>query len=163
LIHIYTGDCKGKTTAAIGLLIRAFGAGKKVALFQFMKGRVSSEIFVLEKLGILVDREWDDKFIIKTPSKLQLQMAKNQLKRVFMAIDGRYDLVILDEIIVAVHFGLLKEEELLSIMDQAKCELVLTGQKATFKMIEKADLVTEMKKIKHYFDKGIDAREGIEY
>ncbi len=163
MIQIYTGDGKGKTTSAVGLTIRAVGAGKKVAFFQFMKGRKSHEVEVLERLGVLVDREWDGKFVVGEPTKEQRQMVQLQYHRVIKAIGGLYDLVVLDEIIVAHHFKLLSEEQVLRIMELARCELVLTGQKATSKMIERADLVTEMKKIKHYFDQGVKAREGFEF
>ncbi|BCD68442.1 cob(I)yrinic acid a,c-diamide adenosyltransferase [Nitratiruptor sp. YY09-18] len=163
MIQIYTGDGKGKTTAAIGLAIRAKGAGKHLLFMQFMKGMQTSEIDILTSLGIEVDREWDGKFIFDKPSKEQLAMAKRQYARAQEALHKNYDLIVLDEIIVAMHFGLLSEDDLLSLMEQAKCELVLTGRGATQKLIDKADLVTEMRKIKHYFDRGVQARKGFEF
>ncbi len=161
--QIYTGDGKGKTTAAVGLSIRAYGAGKRVAFFQFMKALKSHEVDVMERLGIYVDREWDGKFIRKSPTPLQIKMVKNQYKRAREAVKNGYDLVVLDEIIVAAYFKVLMEDEILFIMEEAKCELVLTGRGATQKMIERAELVTYMKKIKHYFDEGVKAREGFEF
>lgn len=164
-IHIYTGDGKGKTTAAVGLALRALGAKKRVYFFQFMKAWESHEIELLQKLGVIVDREWDGEFIKNTPSKKQLQMVKNQYKRVFKVFEKSFDIVILDEILVTLHFNLLNEKDILDILDKKpkETELILTGRGATQTLIEKADLVTDMKKIKHYFDRGVEAREGIEY
>ncbi len=163
MIQIYTGDGKGKTTAAVGLVVRAVGAGKKVAFFQFMKGRLSHEVEILEKLGVLVDREWDGAFVVGEPTQEQKRMVQLQYHRVIKAVGGVYDLVVLDEAIVAMHFGLLSEKQLLQLFDIARCELVVTGRGATQTLIDRADLVTEMKKIKHYFDKGIAARKGFEF
>ncbi|WP_281951227.1 cob(I)yrinic acid a,c-diamide adenosyltransferase [Nitrosophilus kaiyonis] len=164
-VHIYTGDGKGKTTAAIGLALRAVGAKKRVFIFQFMKAWISHEIEILKSLGVIVDREWDGNFIKTHPSKKQFQMVKNQYERVFNAFEKSFDLIILDEILVAFLYGLLSEEEIIKVIDEKpkNVELILTGRGATEKMIKKADLVTYMKKIKHYFDKGVNAREGIEY
>jgi len=130
---------------------------------QFMKGMRSSEVEVLESLGIEVDREWDGRFVVGEPSHEQKQMVRRQYARAKKALEKSYDLVVLDEIIVAMHFGLLDESELLALMEKAKCEVVMTGRGATQKLIDRADLVTEMKKIKHYFDRGIEAREGFEF
>ena len=163
MIQIYTGDGKGKTTAAVGLTIRAVGAGKRVAFFQFMKGRKSHEIDVLESLGVVVDREWSDEFVIGEPTPQQKRMVQLQYHRAIKAVGGIYDLVVLDEIVVAMGFGLVSQEQVLRLFDLARCELVLTGRGATKELIERADLVTEMKKIKHYFDRGVKAREGIEF
>ncbi len=163
MIHIYTGDGKGKTTAAAGLALRAVGAGMRVAFFQFMKGRESAEVGVLESLGVMVDREWDGAFVVGRPTPEQKRMVQLQYHRAIKAVGGLYDLVVLDEIIVALRFGLLSEEQLLRLFEIGRCELVLTGQGATPKLIERADLVTEMIKIKHYFDEGVGAREGIEF
>ncbi|BCD61805.1 cob(I)alamin adenosyltransferase [Nitratiruptor sp. YY08-26] len=163
MIQIYTGDGKGKTTAAVGLAIRAVGARKRVLFMQFMKGMHSSEIVVMQSLGIEVDREWDGKFIIDAPSHEQKAMVQRQYIRAKEALQKSYDLIVLDEIIVAMHFKLLHEEEIIELMKIAQCELVLTGRGATKKLIETADLVTEMKKIKHYFDAGVAAREGFEF
>ncbi|MRI58650.1 MAG: cob(I)yrinic acid a,c-diamide adenosyltransferase [Epsilonproteobacteria bacterium] len=163
MIQIYTGDGKGKTTAAAGLALRAVGAGKKVAFFQFMKGRESGEVAMLSRLGVVVDREWDGAFVVGEPTEDQRRMVQLQYHRVIKAVGGLYDLVVLDEIIVALGFGLLRKEQVLRLFEIGRCELVLTGRGATKELIDRADLVTEMKKIKHYFDKGVAAREGIEF
>jgi len=163
MIQIYTGDGKGKTTAAVGLAVRAVGAGKKVTFFQFMKGRLSHEVEVLAKLGVLVDREWNGAFVVGEPSEEQKRMVQLQYHRAIKALGGVYDLVVLDEVIVAMHLGLLSEAQLLQLFEIARCELVLTGRGATKALIDRADLVTEMKKIKHYFDRGVEAREGFEF
>ena len=164
-VHIYTGDGKGKTTAAIGLALRAVGAKKRVFIFQFMKAWISHEIEILKNFGVIVDREWDGSFIKSEPSKKQLKMVKNQYKRVFKAFEKNFDIIVLDEILVTLIYGLLSEEDIVKLIDKKpkNIELILTGRGATKKIIEKSDLVTEMKKIKHYFDKGVMAREGIEY
>ncbi len=130
-----------------------------------MKSWKSYEIEILKNLGVNVDREWNGGFIIKEPSKEQIFIVRDQYKRVFEVYKRNFDLLILDEIVATLHFGLLKEDDILELMSKKlqELELVLTGRGATQKMIQKADLVTEMKKIKHYFDKGIQAREGIEY
>ncbi|BCD59852.1 MULTISPECIES: cob(I)yrinic acid a,c-diamide adenosyltransferase [unclassified Nitratiruptor] len=166
MIHIYTGDGKGKTTAAIGLAVRALGAGMRVAFFQFMKAWEESELIVLQNFdNIIIDRSWDGRFIKEKASDHQKKMVFHQFHRAKKTLQMPFDLIILDEIIVAMHFGLLREEDILALMQSCpkNKELVLTGQKATQKLIDKADLVTEMKKIKHYFDRGLMARKGIEF
>ncbi len=166
-IHIYTGDGKGKTTAAVGLTLRALGAGKKVYFSQFMKALPSHEIEMLQKCSenIVIDREWDGKFIVDKPSARQIKMVKDQLGRVLKAFKKDFEIIVCDEIIVTTVFGILKENDILDLMEKKPdgVELILTGRGATKKMIAKADLVTQMKKIKHYFDKGVKAREGIEF
>ncbi len=166
-IHIYTGDGKGKTTATVGLVLRALGAGKRVYFSQFMKAKPSKEIdmFMSCSENIVIDRRWPGGFVVGEPTKEQIKSIKNQFERVKKAFSKNFDIVVCDEIFVAASLGILKEEEILKLMSKKpkELELVLTGRGATQKMIQKADLVTEMKKIKHYFDKGIKAREGIEF
>ena len=165
MIQVYTGDGKGKTTAAVGLAVRAVGRGRKVTFFQFMKAWPSGEVNILQHLGVLVDREWDGTFIVDAPSKKQLQMVRNQYERVFEVYKKNFEIVVLDEILVAMHFGLLEERDIVLLMQSRpqNVELILTGRGATEAIMQKADLVTKMQKIKHYFDKGVEAREGIEY
>ncbi len=166
MIHIYTGDGKGKTTAAVGLTLRALGAGKRVAFFQFMKAWPSSEIDMLQNLGVIVDRSWDGKFITNgEPSPKQKRLVLDQYQRALKIMRKSFDMIVLDEIVVTTLLGLLQERDILALMEQATTqkEIILTGRGATPKMIDKADLVTEMKKIKHYFDKGVPARKGIEF
>lgn len=166
MIQIYTGDGKGKTTAAIGLAIRALGAGRRVYFAQFMKGWDTSELHILQDLeNIVIDRNWDGSFIVGKPSPKQIEMVQKQLLRIQCALRMHFDLIVCDEIIVAFHFGMIEEDELLSLMESLPRgkELVLTGRGASEGLIKKADLVTEMKKIKHYFDAGVEARKGIEF
>lgn len=167
-IQIYTGDGKGKTTAALGLALRAAGHGLKTYIGQFMKGQEYGELRSVKNLSSMIEIEQfgRDTFVhIKGPSPEDIRMALDGLEKVRRAMnEGKYDIVVADEILVARHFGLLKEEEILLLMEQKphNVELILTGRKATQKMIEKADLVTEMKEVKHYFNEGIMARDGIE-
>lgn len=181
--HIYYGYGKGKTTGAVGLAIRALGAGKKVALIQFDKGYDGknehySERNVLRKLielGYPLEIHTtgcermlkDGTFRFKNEAR-DLKEAMKGFKIAKRLIEkGKQDLLILDEAIAAVTYNLLKKndiEELIFLYKKNKrFELVMTGHKLWKGLEEKADLVTEMRKVKHYFDKGIPAREGIEY
>jgi len=166
-VHIYTGDGKGKTTAAIGLALRAAGAGMKVLIAQFLKGKASSEFIPLAKLSasITFAQYGRDCLIKEKPTKQDKNLALRGLKAVREAIvSGKYDLVILDEANVAVFFNLISVDDLLDL-NKKKPEhvaLVFTGRKAGPRLIEAADLVTEMKEIKHYYTQGVPARYGIE-
>jgi len=173
LIHIYTGDGKGKTTAALGLALRALGVGKKVAIIQFMKKGIYSEHKAIKKYKLPIEIESFGigyyKILGDKHTKAQHQKAAQKaLKRAKGLIESnRYDLIILDEINVAIGFGLIGVEEVISILNidnkDLKPEIVLTGRRAHPKLIKIADLVTEAKKVKHYFDKDVKARKGIEY
>lgn len=166
-VQLYFGNGKGKTTAAIGLALRAAGCGLKVFLAQFIKGLVYSEIKCLKNLShnITVKQYGRGCFIMKEPSPEDILAAKkgiNEVKKII--ISGEYDLVILDEITVAEFFGLISVDEILDLIDSKpkNVELVLTGRKAAGKIIDAADLVTEMREIRHYYTKGVVARKGIE-
>ncbi|OGY49609.1 MAG: hypothetical protein A3J65_04010 [Candidatus Buchananbacteria bacterium RIFCSPHIGHO2_02_FULL_45_11b] len=165
-IHIYTGDGQGKTTAALGLALRALGAGYKVCLIQFLKGQIGSELNSLKRLkGIAVKRFGQKTFIRKAgarPDKLAAKKALAWSKKVINS--GRYDLVILDEIFLAVYFKLIKISEAVKLIKEKpeKAELVLTGRRASKEIIELADYATEMKEIKHPYRQGLAARKGIE-
>ncbi|HIJ59399.1 MAG TPA: cob(I)yrinic acid a,c-diamide adenosyltransferase [Nitrospirae bacterium] len=166
-IHVYTGDGKGKTTASIGLAIRAIGAGYKVLFVQFIKNKLSSEHMALKKLSPQIEvRQYGFGFIYgNNPSPLDKEIALKGIRDIKEeASKGEYDLIILDEANVALHYNLFPLDELLAVIDNKhpNTELVLTGRYAHSKIIDKADLVTEMKEIKHYFQKGIKARKGIE-
>jgi cob(I)alamin adenosyltransferase len=166
-IHIYTGNGKGKTTAALGLAIRAAGAGLQVFLGQFIKGRQYSEINILKKLAeqITVEQYGLPRFINGKPSAPDIENARYGLERVKSAIlSGRFDMIIIDEGNVAVTYGLISKQDLLDLiaMKPETLELVITGRDALPEIIDKADLVTEMKAVKHYFNNGVDARVGIE-
>ena len=166
LIIVHTGDGKGKTTAALGLAIRAFGAGLKVLILQFIKGRKhSGELTALEILGVEV-RQLGLGFITKENFAEQKQSARTALDLARKEIlSGAWDLIILDEINYAVKFGLLGAEEILELIKirPSQLHLVFTGRDALPELVDKADLVTEMKLIKHPFQKGIAAQSGIEF
>ena len=166
-IHVYTGDGKGKTTAALGLALRAAGAGFRVYIAQFVKGMKYSELNVLPRLSdsITLKQYGRDCFIERDPTEEDIRAAQKGLEAVkkIMA-SGEYQMIILDEANIAVYFDLFSVDDLLDFM-RAKpeaVELVITGRKADPRVIEAADLVTEMKEIKHYYQKGIEARSGIE-
>lgn len=174
MIHAYTGDGKGKTTAAIGLLIRAFGAGRKVGIIFFDKGSETyrhNELVVLDRLGIeyhltgLERMRPDGTFRFGNTEEDCLEAARGlDLARQYLR-DGSYDLLVLDEALTTFSVDLLKKEDLLGLMAMKpeKTELVLTGRCKDREILEQADLVTSMTKQKHYFDRGVKARAGIEY
>ena len=166
-IHVYTGNGKGKTTAAFGLAMRAAGRGKKVCIIQFMKpDKGYGEQVSARKLGIEVYPFGTTKFVNKNnPSKEDVERAKNALAFAREKMKENYDVMILDEVNVALDFHLISLEEVLSLINEIpeNTELILTGRYALNEIIERADLVTEMREIKHYFTKGVMAREGIEY
>ena len=166
-IQVYTGDGKGKTTAAIGLSIRAAGAGLKVFIGQFIKMGDYSEIKSLKRFSdcITVEQFGLGRFYRGTPPPEDISAARKGLHRIREVMDsGAYDLIVLEEVNVAVTCGLFTVEELLEFLDHKPetLELVLTGRGADPRVIEKADLVTEMKAVKHYYFEGVKARIGIE-
>lgn len=166
-IHIYTGNGKGKTTAAFGLAMRAAGRGKKVCIIQFMKpDKGYGEQISARKLGIEVYPFGTNRFVSKkNPAKEDIERAHMALEFAAEKMKEGYDLLILDEVNVAVDFNLISLDDVLSLVNELpeKTELVLTGRYAKDEMIERADLVTEMREVKHYYRKGVIAREGIEY
>ena len=170
-VQIYTGDGKGKTTAAMGLALRAAGRGLKVFICQFMKGRPTGEAMIIgERLSDLIEiHQCGGEEFIKdrnSPPQEAVRMARQALSLSRKALlSGKYDMVILDEINVAIYFNLISEEEVLSLLREKprKVELVLTGRRAPQRLVQAADLVTEMREIKHYFGQGLSAREGIEF
>jgi cob(I)alamin adenosyltransferase len=166
-IHIYTGNGKGKTTAALGLAIRAAGAGLKVFMAQFIKGRQYSELNSLSRLSdlITVEQYGLPQFLNGKPSVSDIEAARDGFERVKSSmLSGRFDVIIVDEGNVAVTYGLISKQDLLDLiaMKPVTLELVITGRDALPEVIDKADLVTEMKAVKHYFNKGVNARIGIE-
>ena len=169
LVEVYTGDGKGKTTAAIGLAIRAIGRGLKVFIIQFIKGGFDyGELRVLEKLPNVEVRAFGrGRFITASgPSEEDLEEARRAMELAReVVMSGEYDIVILDEINVALHFGLVKLEDVLELIREKPrhVELVLTGRKAPKELIEAADLVTEMKEVKHPYQRGMPPRPGIEF
>lgn len=166
-IQLYTGDGKGKTTAAIGLAVRAVGAGLRVFIGQFIKQGRYSETQALECFGDrIVCRQYGKGCWIRgKASDDDAVLAQQGLEEVRGVLQsGEYQVVILDEILMAVWLELLDVEELLDLLDSkpANVELVLTGRRADPKLMERADLVTEMREIKHYYQQGVRARKGIE-
>ena len=166
-IQVYTGNGKGKTTAALGLAIRAAGAGLKVFIAQFIKMGEYSEIKALKRFKdlITVEQFGTGRFIKDKPSASDIEIARKGIEKIKAAFtSGQYNVVIMEEANVAAKLGLLSVENILKIMDEKPkdVELVITGRGADSRIIEKADLVTEMKEIKHYFHKGVKARIGIE-
>ena len=166
-LQVYTGDGKGKTTAALGLSLRAAGAGLKVYIAQFLKKGNYSEIKALERLSdfITVEQFGLGHFIKGRPSQEEIQAARNGFdKAKQMMLSGRYDVIILEEGNIAAACGLFSSQDLLDFIEAKPdhVELVITGRNAAAEVIEKADLVTEMKSVRHYFDKGVSARKGIE-
>lgn len=171
-IHIYTGDGKGKTTAALGLALRAIGANKKVAIIQFMKKANCSEHKAIKKfkLPILIESFGIGYYKIlgdknsKSEHQKAAQKAFNRSREIIAT--RKFDLIILDEINVAIGFGLIDVSDVIKLIKNHRSEfkyLVLTGRRAHPKLKKIADLVTEMKNIKHPFDSGTPAQKGIEY
>ena len=168
LIHIYTGNGKGKTTAAIGLGVRATGNGLKVYMVQFMKGRRYSEIDALEHIpNFTVFQSGRDEFVSKeNPEQIDIDLARKGFERAKKIInEGKHDLVILDEINVAVDFNLLPLEDVLKLLEEKpeEVELVLTGRYADPEMVRQADLVSEILEIKHPYQEGVQSRKGIDW
>ncbi len=166
-IQVYTGDGKGKTTAALGLAIRAAGAGLRVFIAQFIKSGDYSEIKALSRFSdrITIRQFGRGRFIKNRPSPEDSKAAQEGVKAVIEAMhSGQYQVVIMEEGNVAARLGLFTTQELLAIMEQKPggVELVITGRGADPRVIERADLVTEMKAVKHYYEEGVPARVGIE-
>ncbi|MDD5565698.1 MAG: cob(I)yrinic acid a,c-diamide adenosyltransferase [Candidatus Omnitrophica bacterium] len=167
MIHVYTGEGKGKTTAALGLAVRAAGAGFRVYIGQFIKGRPYSECSSLKKIkNITIEQFGRGCFIRGRPAAKDIVRAQQGLERIESCLrKNRYDIVILDEINVAMKLKLLTAQEVVSFLRRTprNLELILTGRNADRAIVRLADLVSEIKEVKHYYRKGIKARRGIEY
>jgi len=167
LIHIYTGNGKGKTTSCLGLALRAQGAGLKVFIGQFLKCGNTSELNALKHLkGITIEQYGRKKFIKPSPCVEDIKSAETGLCRINKIVaEKKHDLVILDEINIALHFKILKLNDVMHILKSAPktMDLVLTGRNAPKELLEIADLVSEIKEIKHYYKNGKKARKGIEF
>jgi cob(I)alamin adenosyltransferase len=166
-IQVYTGTGKGKTTAALGLAMRAAGAGHKVYFAQFVKQRICSEHKTLARFSDLITvKQFGTGFLKgRERTRKELDAAAAGLEEMSRVVaSAEYDVVILDEINVAVHAGLIDIDRLLKVLETKPplVEIVLTGRYADERVMEKADLVTEMREIKHYMQKGVKARTGIE-
>jgi len=184
-VQVYTGDGKGKTTAAMGLIVRALGAGLKVLFIQFMKGSEYSEIKFLRNVGsagqsaaqsaaqsagqsaaqLEIRQYGTGHFITGKADNEQIEAGAKGLREAAAALQsGQYDLVVLDEANMAVYFGLFSVDDLIkAIKNRAPgVEVIITGRRADPKLIDAADLVTEMREVKHYYTQGVMARQGIE-
>jgi cob(I)alamin adenosyltransferase len=166
-IHLYTGNGKGKTTAALGLALRAVGAGKKVFIAQFVKGMHYSELDVLGRLPEIEIRQYGlDCFIREKPTEKDVEAARKGFNEVTEVItNNKADMVVMDEVCIALHYHLFELEELISLlkMKPPGMEVILTGRYAPVELFEHADLITEMREIRHYYNRGIEARKGIEF
>lgn len=165
-IHVYTGNGKGKTTAAIGLTIRAIGAGFKVFFGQFVKGEEYSEIKTLNKLdNVIVKQYGRNCFIRNEPEEEDIMVARQGLVEISDILkSGDYQLVVMDEANIAVYYKLFSLEELIEALENRAdgVEVVITGRMAEEGLIKVADLVTRMEEVKHYYQQGVQARIGIE-
>jgi len=170
LVHIYTGNGKGKTTAALGLSLRALGRGFKVCFIQFLKGRMKlndGAFLALKRIRNFEHASYGTgKFVIGKPSRRDFQEASRAFEHAKDAImKGKYEVVVLDEITHAVNLGLIDVDEVIKLIQRkpSMVEIVLTGRAADQRLIDIADLVTEMREVKHPFSHGVRAREGIEF
>ncbi len=167
-VQVYTGNGKGKTTAAFGIALRAIGAGYRVYIGQFMKKGEYSEIKAFKYFDsdkITLEQFGHGEELTHKDEQAYSEAANNGLKRALEVLRSNdYDMVILDELNVAVYFGYVKLDDALNLLNEKSdnTELIITGRYAKDEIIQKADLVTEMKEIKHYYTKGINARIGIE-
>ena len=166
-IHIYTGDGKGKTTAAIGLAVRAAGYGMKTYIGQFMKGQHYGELTALRDHPCITIEQYGDVECVHREEVTQKHVdhAQQGLKRAQeIMLSNQYDIIILDEINVAVWFDLIATHQVLEFLDHRPkhVEIILTGRCAPKALVEIADVVSEMKEVKHYYHRGISARTGIE-
>ena len=165
-IQVYTGNGKGKTTAALGITLRSVCAGNKVFFGQFMKGQDYSEKKAVSLLpGLTMEQFGGVCFVNGTPTEKDIADAKAGLERMREILSsGEYDLVVFDEVNTSLFFKLLTVDEVMEVLDlkPEKTEVILTGRYAPQEIMDRADLVTEMKEIKHYYNAGVDARVGIE-
>ena len=168
-VQIYTGNGKGKTTAALGQALRAAGTGLKSFIVQFMKNCPYGEIHSLSFLRywITIKQYGNDRFVLEKelPTDEDIQVAQKALHQARKAmVSGKYDIIILDEICISLYYNLINLEQIMRfLLDKPEhVEIILTGRYCPKELLEKADLVTEMKEIKHYYQKGVSARKGVE-
>lgn len=169
LVIVLTGDGKGKTTAALGQALRALGHGMKVLMVQFMKGKKYGEVLAAEKClpGLTIVRSGLDSFVMKNnPAPVDIELARQGLNLAKKALSsGEYNMIILDEINVALDFKLIPLEEVLDMLRNrpSNVDVILTGRYAPPEIIELADTVSEVKEIKHHYAGGVKERAGIEF
>ncbi|MCF7857744.1 MAG: cob(I)yrinic acid a,c-diamide adenosyltransferase [Candidatus Cloacimonetes bacterium] len=167
MIQVYTGNGKGKTTAALGLIVRALGCNKKVCLIQFMKKNFTyGEIQFLSKQENMDIFQYGTTQLInpEKPDQIDFDEAMEAYRKCKEVLtSNQYDVIVIDEINIAVKWKLISWQKQLELMEfKTKAEIIMTGRDAHAKVIEKANLVTEMKNVKHYFRLGVEARKGIE-
>lgn len=170
-IHIYTGDGKGKTTAALGLTFRAAGRKRKILFVQFLKGIETGELIGMtenpniEHLNVAETTRFFNTLTLEEQNEMKNRTGREWSDLIEKIDAGDYDVIVLDEIMAAMHHDLIKECAVLEMMKTKpeKTEMILTGRNASSELIGMADLVTEMRKVKHYYDRGIVSRKGIEY
>lgn len=165
-IHVYTGNGKGKTTAALGLAVRGVSAGKKVFFAQFIKGMAYSELKSQDFMpNFKIQQFGKNCFIYNDPTEEDVKLARNGLESCKEILkSGEYDIVVLDELNIAVYYKLFTVEEVIETIKSraSHVEVIITGRYADDKLIEIADLVTDMKEVKHYYMQGIESRRGID-
>lgn len=167
MLHLYCGNGKGKTTAAMGLALRAAGRGKRVVIAQFLKGADSGERFALAQLPQVTLLPVPDtvKFSFRMTEeerRAEARRYQDLLEQIRQAAQDCF-LLVLDEACAAVNTGLLPLEDLLSCLDSLVCEVVLTGRDPAPQLVERADYITSMEAVRHPFEQGVSAREGIEF
>ncbi|MDF2522926.1 MAG: cob(I)yrinic acid a,c-diamide adenosyltransferase [Clostridiales bacterium] len=172
LVHIYTGNGKGKTTTAVGLGIRAYGAGLKVLMVQFLKGSETGELEVIKNLapGFKLLRQEKIKGFIWNMNDEEKKALKSATEDTFKSaleasISGEWEMLIMDEIMGALSNGLISEDEVVNLIKNKSegLEVVMTGRNAPKELVDLADYVSEIQPVKHPFEKGIPARRGIEF
>jgi len=168
MLQLYTGNGKGKTTAAIGLTLRAVGAGFKVFFAQFMKNMSTSESQTIKLLGdnVVFKQFGSGDYVINTPSKKDFECAQAGFTEVYHAVkNGQFDMIVADEICTALYYKLIDIEKVFQLVKACpqQTELVFTGRYACDALINAADLVTEMREVKHFYSDGVPARKGIEF
>ena len=169
MLQVYTGDGKGKTTAALGLCLRAVGHNFKVAVVQFLKDDPEYGEFKAKELlpNFELHQVGRNDFVnFKNPDQIDLDLAdKGWEKAKKMLLSGEYDIIVLDEFTLVLKYNLIETAAFYQLLDKfsGKTEIVVTGRDAPAELIERADLVTEMTNIKHYFDSGVESRIGIDH
>lgn len=164
MLHIITGDGKGKTTSAIGMAVRMAGYNKKILFAQFLKGSDSGEINILKALDNVTVMRLSKNygFLNEMTSDEKESVCKEHNKILNTALNGSFDMIILDEAIPAMNFSVLDKKLLFSVLDK-ECEIVLTGRDPDKALLERADYISETKKLRHPFDSSIPARKGVEF
>lgn len=169
MVQIYTGNGKGKTTAALGLAMRAVGHGLTVIMIQFMKGKINYGELKTAKLltGFTIEQYGRPDFVNPDkPEQEDIRLAEEGLRRAAEVIASKkYDFVILDEILVAASFGLITVQDIIKLIKSAprEMELILTGRYMPPELEQHADMISEVREVKHHFQSGVSARKGIEY